>query len=108
MISGVLFMCLTNIISISSSNMNNSPSSSSNNNNEADNAKESLDKILDVIFDYNGNGDDELTLRFDKRIFYKETFVFFSLIFSLDVVISWKFYQQMSRYQVHADGGQDG
>ena len=82
MISGVLFMCLTNIISISSSNMNNSPSSSSNNNNEADNAKESLDKILDVIFDYNGNGDDELTLRFDKRIFYKETFVFFFADFS--------------------------
>ncbi len=64
MISCVLFMCLTNTISISSSNMNTSSSSTNNNNN--DDKKENTDDILDVIFDYTGNGDDELTLRFGK------------------------------------------
>ena len=39
--------------------MNNSSSSSNDNN-----TKENIDDILDVIFDYNGTGDDELTLRF--------------------------------------------
>jgi len=57
-------MCLTNTISISSLKMHNS-SSSSNNNDTIDNTKENIEDILDVIFDYNGNGDDELTLRFD-------------------------------------------
>lgn len=52
-------MCLTNTISTSSSNMNNSSSSPN------DNTKENHDDILDVIFDYNGNGDDELTLKFE-------------------------------------------
>ncbi|UJR27064.1 hypothetical protein I4U23_008367 [Adineta vaga] len=67
MISCTLFMCLTNIINISPTNMNNS-SSSSNNNDSNDNTKENLDKILDVIFDYNGNGDDELTLRRGSKL----------------------------------------
>ena len=53
--------------------MNNSSSSSNtnnnNNNNNDDNKKEKSDDILDVIFDYTGNGDDELTLRFEKRFF---------------------------------------
>ncbi|CAF0737122.1 unnamed protein product [Adineta ricciae] len=48
--------------------MNNSPSSSSNNNNENGDVNENLDKILDVIFDYNGNGDDELTLRRGNKL----------------------------------------
>jgi hypothetical protein len=66
MISCILFMCLTNTISISSSNMNNS-SSSTKNNNTNNEKKENTDDILDVIFDYIGNGDDELTLRLGKK-----------------------------------------
>ncbi len=71
MISYVLFMCLTNTVSISSSNMNNS-SSSTTNNNDNGNKKENKDDILDVIFDYTGNGDDELTLRFEKNFIEKK------------------------------------
>jgi hypothetical protein len=63
MISSILFMCLTNTISISSSNMNNSSN---------DNTKENIDDILDVIFDYTANGDDELTLRLIRRNFYSK------------------------------------
>jgi hypothetical protein len=33
-------------------------------NNNDDDKKENIEDILDVIFDYNGNGDDEFTLRF--------------------------------------------
>ncbi len=54
-------MCLTNNISISSSNINNSSSLFNNNDNDK---KENIEDIVDVIFDYNGNGDNELTLRF--------------------------------------------
>ena len=64
MISSVLFMCLTNTIDISSSNMNNTSSSSNNKNNKT---KETTDGILDIIFDYTATGDDELTLRFQNR-----------------------------------------
>lgn len=60
MISSILFMCLTNTISISSSKMNNTSN---------DNTKENIDDIRDVIFDYTGNGDDELTLRFENETF---------------------------------------
>jgi hypothetical protein len=63
MISSILFMCLTNTVSISSSNMNNSSN---------DNTKENIDDILDVIFDYTANGDDELTLRLIRRNFYSK------------------------------------
>jgi len=51
--------------------MNNS-SSSTNNNNNNDDKKETTDDILDVIFDYTGNGDDELTLRFEKDFIGKK------------------------------------
>jgi hypothetical protein len=58
--------------------MNNSSSSSNNNNNKKDNTTENIDDILDVIFDYNGNGDDELTLRFDVMLLKKiKYFLFF-------------------------------
>ncbi len=57
----VSYLCLTNKISISLSNMNNASSVFNNND---DDKKENIEDILDVIFDYNGNGDDELTLRF--------------------------------------------
>lgn len=74
MISPVLFMCLTNTVDISSaSNMNNTTSpTNSNNNNNNDQKKDHTDDILDVIFDYNGNGDDELTLRFANVMLLKE------------------------------------
>jgi hypothetical protein len=56
--------------------MNNSTSSTNNNNNnnnsENDDKKENTDDILDVIFDYTGNGDDELTLRFEKNFLEKK------------------------------------
>lgn len=42
--------------------MNNS--SSTNTNTEEN--KQTSEDILDVIFDYTGNGDDELTLRFEN------------------------------------------
>jgi hypothetical protein len=51
--------------------MNNS-SSSTTNNNDNGNKKENKDDILDVIFDYTGNGDDELTLRFEKNFIEKK------------------------------------
>ncbi len=47
-------------------------SSSSTNNNNNDDKKENTDDILDVIFDYTGNGDDELTLRFGKDFIWKK------------------------------------
>ncbi len=65
MISSILFMCLTNTISISSSKMNNTSN---------DNTKENIDDIRDVIFDYTGNGDDELTLRLIRRNFYSKIY----------------------------------
>jgi len=40
------------------------------NNSSNDNTKENIDDILDVIFDYTGNGDDELTLKLVRRNFY--------------------------------------
>lgn len=105
MISPVLFMCLTNTVDISSSsNMNNTTSpSNSNNNNNNDQKKDNTDDILDVIFDYNGNGDDELTLRsaFDRRNKLKNNFFFFE-----GVAVNWKSYRKMNRYQVLEDGGQ--
>ena len=80
MISHVLFMCLTNTISSSSSNMNNSSSTNTN----IEENKQTSEDILDVIFDYTGNGDDELTLRFEnaktkkKQIYaYNDFFLFF-------------------------------
>jgi len=66
--------------------MNNSTSLTNNNNNnnnnsENDDKKENTDDILDVIFDYTGNGDDELTLRFGKNFLEKKNnkiiYVFF-------------------------------
>ncbi|CAF2714623.1 unnamed protein product [Rotaria sp. Silwood2] len=60
-------MCLTNTISISSSNMNNSLFSTNNNNTNND-KKENSDDILDVIVDYIGNEDDELTLRRGSKL----------------------------------------
>jgi hypothetical protein len=49
--------------------MNNS-SSSTKSNNTNNEKKENTDDILDVIFDYIGNGGNELTLRFGKKRFY--------------------------------------
>jgi len=60
--------------------MNNSSSSTNNNNNnddKKDNTKENTDDILDVIFDYTGNGDDELTLRFETDFIQKKNKILF-------------------------------
>ena len=53
--------------------MNNTTSSSNSNNNNNNEQKkgDTTDDILDVIYDYNGNGDDELTLRFEDLILSK-------------------------------------
>jgi hypothetical protein len=83
--------------------MNNSSSSSSKNNDEKNKPNENTDDILDIMFDYTGNGDDELTLRFENIIAKNQTNSFF--FFCKDVVVNWKFYQKMNRYQVHVDGG---
>ncbi len=40
--------------------------------NNNDDKKENTDEILDVIYDYTGNGDDELTLRFESKILLKK------------------------------------
>lgn len=55
--------------------MNNSSETNNknnNNNNDNDDKKENTDDILDVIYDYAGNGDDELTLRFGKKDYSKK------------------------------------
>ena len=54
--------------------MNNTTSSSNSNNNNNNEQKkgDTTDDILDVIYDYNGNGDDELTLRFEDLILSKK------------------------------------
>jgi len=61
--------------------MNNS--SSTNTNTEEN--KQTSEDILDVIFDYTGNGDDELTLRFEnaktKKNKYMHTMIFFLFFF---------------------------
>jgi hypothetical protein len=44
------------------------------NNTSNDNTKENIDDIRDVIFDYTGNGDDELTLRLIRRNFYSKIY----------------------------------
>lgn len=60
-------MCLTNSTSLlPSSNMNNSSPTNTNNNINIHENQQTSEDILDVIFDYTGNGDDELTLRFDN------------------------------------------
>jgi hypothetical protein len=66
--------------------MNNSSSSSNNNNNDkTDNTKENVEDILDVIFDYNGNGDDELTLKFESILLKKLNNLLF---FFIDAVVN--------------------
>jgi hypothetical protein len=57
--------------STSSTNNTNNNNNNNNNNSDNDNKKEHTDDILDVIFDYTGNGDDELTLRFEKDFLEK-------------------------------------
>jgi hypothetical protein len=66
--------------------MNNSSSSTNNNNNNNDDKKENTDDILDVIFDYTGNGDDELTLRFETD-FIQKKIKYFCFLFK-DVVVN--------------------
>jgi len=67
--------------------MNNSSSSTNNNNNNKDDKKENTDDILDVIFDYTGNGDDELTLRFEKDFIGKKNQINLFVSFK-DVVVN--------------------
>ncbi|CAF1128000.1 unnamed protein product [Adineta steineri] len=54
--------------SSSSNNDNNNTNNNNNNNNQNDNTKENMDGILDVMFDYTGNGDDELTIRRGNKL----------------------------------------
>ena len=76
-----------------SSSSSSSPSTDKNSNHHNEHPtqdEKNANHILDVMFDYMANGDDELTLRFDQDHFQNQTvsMFFFSFFLFIDAAVN--------------------
>ena len=102
MISCILPMRVTNLINVSSSNMDNLLTSCNNTNNincynsddKNNNTGDNINNFLDVIFNNASKRDDEVTLRFEDGLFKKNpNECFFCFCISKVKVANRKFYR---------------